>query len=94
MARAYEESDPLESIRLYKEILNSYTDIKTGNYKNEITLKHIIAQQFARIGDKEEALIYCNEILSMKNIPEKTLNEMQERLERVKELKNELTSKN
>ncbi len=94
MARAYEESDPLESIKLYIEILNSYPDIKTENYKNEITLKHIIAQQYARLGDKEEAIIYCNEILSMKNIPEKTFNEMQERLERVKELKNELTGKN
>jgi len=94
MARAYEESDPLESIKLYKEILNSYPEIKTGNYKNEITLKHIIAQQYAGIGDKEEAIIYCNEILSMKNIPEKTMSEMQERFERVKELKNELTGNN
>ena len=94
MARAYEESNPLEAIKLYKEILNSYPDIKTGNYKNEITLKHIIAQQYARLGDKEEAIKYCDDILSMKNIPKKTLDEMNERLERVNELKKELTGKN
>jgi tetratricopeptide (TPR) repeat protein len=94
MARAYEESNPLKAIGLYKEILNSYPDIKTGNYKNEITLKHILAQQYARLGDKGEAIKYCDEILSMKNIPEKTLIEMQERLERVDDLKNELTGQN
>jgi tetratricopeptide (TPR) repeat protein len=94
MARAYEETNPLKAIELYKQILNSYPDIKNGNYKNEITLKHIISQQYARLGDKEEAIKYCDEILSMKNIPKKTMAEMQERLERVNELKKELTGKN
>jgi tetratricopeptide (TPR) repeat protein len=94
MARAYEETNPLKAIKLYKEILNSYPDIKAGNYKNEITLKHIIAQKYAGLGDKAEAIKYCNEILSMKNIPQKTLDDLSERLERVKELKKELTGKN
>jgi tetratricopeptide (TPR) repeat protein len=94
MARAYEEKNPLKAIELYKEILNSYPDIKSGNYINEITLKHIIAQQYSRLGDKKEAIKYCDEILSMKNIPEKTLDDLNERLERVKELKKELTGKN
>ena len=94
MARAYEETNPLKAIKLYKEILNSYPEIKTGNYKNEITLKHIIAQQYARLGNREDAIKYCDEILSMKNIPKKTLEEMSNRLERVNELKKELTLKN
>ncbi len=93
MARAYEESDPLKSIKLYKEILNSYPDLKTGNYKNEITLKHIIAQLYAKMGEYKDAINYCDEILSMKNIPQKTLDELSERLERVNELRKELTSK-
>ncbi|HEY6436640.1 MAG TPA: hypothetical protein VIY47_08620, partial [Ignavibacteriaceae bacterium] len=93
MARAYEESDPLNSIKLYQEILNSYPEIKGGNYKNEITLKHIIAQLYARLGDTKDAIKYCDEILVMKKIPQKTLDEMSERLDRVKELKKELTSK-
>jgi tetratricopeptide (TPR) repeat protein len=94
MARAYEESNPQESINLYKEILNSYPDIKTGNYKNIITLKHLIAQLYTRLGDKAEAIKYCNEILAMQNISKKTLDEMQDRLDRVTELKKELTKKN
>jgi uncharacterized protein HemY len=63
------------------------------NYKNEITLKHLIAQQYVKLGDKDKALKYCNEILSIKNIPPKTLDELSERLERVKSLKKDLSKK-
>ena len=94
LARAYEESNPLQAVKLYKEILKSYPILKNGNYKNKITLNHLIAQQFAKLGDKKEAIKYCDEILSMKNIPEKVLDELSERMERVKELKKELTFKN
>jgi tetratricopeptide (TPR) repeat protein len=93
-ARAYEEIDPSKAIVLYVEILNSYPVLKNGNYKNEITLKHIIAQQYVKLGDKKNALKYCNDILSIKNIPEKTADEIAERLERVKSLKKELTEEN
>jgi len=91
LARAYEEIDPSKAIALYIEILNSYPVLENGNYKNVITLKHIIAQQYVKLGDKQNALKYCNEILSIKNIPEKTADELAERFERVKSLKNELT---
>ncbi|MCW9097996.1 MAG: tetratricopeptide repeat protein [Ignavibacteriaceae bacterium] len=91
LARAYEEIDPSKAIALYIEILNSYPVLENGNYKNVITLKHIIAQQYVKLDDKQNALKYCNEILSIKNIPEKTADELAERLERVKSLKKELT---
>jgi len=94
LARAYEETNPLKAISLYQHILSSYPNLKSGNYINEITLKHLIAQQYARIGDKQNAIKYCNEILSMKNIPEQTLDEMSDRLERVRELNSELSGKN
>lgn len=94
LARAYEEKNPQKAIELYREILHSYPDLLKENYKNEITLKHLIAQQYAKMGDEEKALKYCNEILSMKNIPKKTMNEMNERLERVKSLKQELSKNN
>jgi hypothetical protein len=61
---------------------------------NEITLKHIIAQQYAKIGETQQAIEYCDEVLSIKNIPPKILEDMSDRLERVKELKIELTAKN
>jgi len=93
-ARAYEEIDPLKAILLYIEILKSYPVLKNGNYKNEIILKHIIAQQYIKLGDKKNALKYCDDILSIKNIPEKTEDELAERLERVKSLKKELAKEN
>jgi tetratricopeptide (TPR) repeat protein len=94
MARAYEEINPKIAIKLYLEILNSYPPEHKSNYINEITLKHIIAQQYAELGDKPNALKYCNEILSIKNLPLRTSRKLSERLERVKSLKNELTEKN
>ena len=93
LARACEEKNPLRAIQLYLDILNSYPDSLKKNYKNEITLKHLIAQQYAKLGDKEKAIKYCDEILSMTNIPKKTLDQLNERFERVKSLKSELSRK-
>ena len=93
LARAYEEEYPLRAIELYLDILHSYPGSLKENYINEITLRHLIAQQYAKLGDKEKAISYCNEILSMKNIPKKTLDELSGRLERVKSLKTELNKK-
>jgi tetratricopeptide (TPR) repeat protein len=93
LARAYEEKNSLRAIELYLDILNSYPDSLKENYKNEITLKHLIAQQYAKLGDKEKAIQYCDEILSMKSIPKKTMDELCGRLERVKSLKKELSKK-
>ena len=93
LARGYEEKNPLRAIELYLDILHSYPDSLKENYKNEITLKHLIAQQYAKLGKKEKAIQYCDEILSMKNIPKKTLDDLSERLERVKSLKKELSKK-
>lgn len=94
LARAYEEINPAKAIELYLEIVDSYPVFKKDNYKNEIILKHIIAQQYVKLDDKEKALKYCNDILSIKNIPKKTADELSERLERVKSLQKELSKKN
>lgn len=91
MARAYEDINPEQAIELYLEILNSYPSTLKYNFKNEITLKHIVAQQFAKLGDKVSALKYCDEILSEKIFPEKTADALADRIERVKSLKLELT---
>lgn len=94
LARAYEDKNAAKAIELYLEILASYPDSLKNNYKNEITLKHLIAQQYSKLGNRIQALKYCNEILSLKNIPEKTLNEISGRLYRVESLKNELSEDN
>jgi tetratricopeptide (TPR) repeat protein len=92
MARAYEEINPRLSIQLYSEILKSYPNGTLNNHINEITLKHIIAQQYIKLEEKKEALKICNEILAVNNLSERSKEILESRLERVKILKNELVS--
>lgn len=94
MARAYEEINPEKAIELYLEILKSYPPEHISNHVNEIILKHIIAQQYVKLGDTKNALNYCDQILSLENLPPKTTEKLSERLERVKSLKKELSSNN
>ena len=58
---------------------------------NEITLKHLIAQQYLKLGEKEKSLKLCNEILSIKNLNEFEHSKLDERLQRVKDLQKTLT---
>lgn len=92
-ARAFEEIDPAKSIILYKEILSSYPKNLKSNKINEVTLKHIIAQQLVKINKQGEALKICNEILTITDYTKFEFDEVDDRLERVRTLKKELTSK-
>ena len=49
LARSYEEVDIAQAIKIYYEILNSYPKNLKSNRINEVTLKHIIAQQLIKI---------------------------------------------
>ncbi len=89
LARAYEDINIEKSLGIYKEILNSLPT--KSNHYNEIILKHIIAQLYARTGTKEKALHLCDEILAIKGLAENTLSRLQNRLKRVEELKLELS---
>jgi hypothetical protein len=91
LARAFEEIDPERSIILYKEILNSYPKNLKSNKINEVTLKHIIAQQLVKINKRNDALKICNEILSINNFTKFETDKIADRFERVKSLKQELT---
>lgn len=90
LARAYEEINLRKSIEIYHQLLTSYTRIPSQNHFQEITLKHIIAQQHLKIGEKREALRLCDEILSTNNLQENVRKRLEDRLDRVKELKKEL----
>jgi len=93
LARAYENIDPKKSAMIYQEILNSYPkEIKT-NKVNEVTLKHLIAQQLLKIGKREEAIVLCDEILLVKDYNSYEIERLGDRIERVKELKTELSQK-
>ena len=91
LARAYEEIDPGKSIKLYKEILLSYPASLKTNKINEITLKHLIAQQMVKLKMNAEALTLCAEILSENNLSEYEKSKLNDRLERVAKLKRELS---
>ncbi len=93
LARAYEDVDLKKSIDEYYKILNSYSENEKPNRCNEILLKHLIAQQYNKLGEKEKALQLCNEILSLKNLTDFEKQKMGDRLERVKNLQKELQSK-
>ena len=90
LARAYEEINPARSIQLYSEILSSFPESNKRNYINEITLKHLMAQQYLKLGKREKSLQLCNEILSIKNLNEFEHSKLDERLQRVKELQESL----
>ena len=92
LARAYEDVDKQKAIQIYYEILNSFSDSEKLNRCNEIILKHIIAQQYYRLGDNKSALALCNEILSIKNLTDYELDKLGDRLDRVKSLKRELSN--
>jgi len=91
LARAYEDVDPEHSINIYYEIFNSYSKCKNSNLINETILKHLIAQQYVAIGDEQKAIELCKEILHEGNIPESSMEKLEDRLERVEDLLRELT---
>lgn len=93
LARAYEDVNPAKAIQLYSEIVASYQKIPDQNHYQEITLKHIIAQQYLKIGENREALRLCDEILAIKNLNESTREKLSDRLKRVIKMRKELTSK-
>lgn len=90
LARAYENIDPVKSVSLYKEILNSYPTNLKSNKINEVTLKHIIVQQLVKINKIGEASKICDEILSINGYSKYELDKISSRLERVKSLRQEL----
>ena len=90
LARAYEAVNPMKAIHLYSEIVASYQNIPNQNHYQEIILMHIIAQQYAKMGAKNEALRLCNEILSKQKLSENVRKKLNDRLRRVIKLKNEL----
>lgn len=89
LARAYEETDKQKSIQVYREILNSLPD--NSNHYNEIILKHLMAQQYIKLNEFQEAAKLCDEMLSIKNLDKETRSRLKNRIERVAQLRRELS---
>lgn len=90
LARIYEEIDKKRSINLYFEVLKSYPPTALKNHINEVVIKHIIAQLYYKLGQKENALQICNDILSIKDFSELAADKLDSRIERVKKLKRKI----
>lgn len=90
LARVYEDIDLNQSVVLYNQVLNSYQQLNLENRVRIITLKHKIAIQLNKLGRKSQALRICNEILSINDFTEFERNKLNDRLEKVKNLKKEL----
>lgn len=92
LARAYEDIDTQKAINEYFQVLNSFPDTLKSNKINEVTLKHIIAQQYYKIGKKSEAKKLCEEILRTRNYSDYEKDKLEKRLKRVQTLYKELSS--
>ncbi len=90
LARAYESVDMKKSVEVYQNILNDYEKMTGLNGYQKIVLLHLIAQLENKLGNKKKALRLSNEILNMKNLSEYVLDELGDRLERVKKLRESL----
>ncbi len=90
LARAYEDVNPVKAIQIYNELINSYQKIPDQNHYQEITLKHIVSQQYVKIGERREALRLCEEILSERSLSEDVREKLADRLKKVRKMKKEL----
>jgi tetratricopeptide (TPR) repeat protein len=90
LARSNENIDKRKSILIYYDILKSFP-VKSNI--NQITLKHLIAQQYEKIGETQKAMKLCNEIFSVKNLSDFEKEKLGDRLSRVAEMKKRLSAK-
>lgn len=92
LARALEDINKDEAVLVYQEILNSHLGRKNSNSYNEIVLRHKIAMLLHDSGKNVQAMEYCREIFKTKVTSEFVKSALEDRMERVKELWEELLS--
>ncbi|NWF90468.1 MAG: hypothetical protein HXY50_13530 [Ignavibacteriaceae bacterium] len=92
LGRAYEDLDLKKSINIYNQLIISYQAVPNQNYYQETILKHILAQQYVKLGEYREARRLCDEILSNKKMSENVRERLMDRLKKVKKLKKDLTN--
>lgn len=86
IARAYEGYNREMAVKVYQEVLTSYSKQGIKSNINEITIKHKIAMNLSAMGKNSEAKRYCEEILSVKNLNAYERDVLSDRLKRVQEL--------
>jgi tetratricopeptide (TPR) repeat protein len=91
LASAYRNINPTKSVEVYGRILDALERTGDPNKFNEILIKYKLAKTYLEMDKNQEALIVCNDILSIEQIPKLTLSRMHERLEEIRDIKDKLT---
>ncbi len=91
LARAYQDINVNESIKIFYDLLNSYNKVRNINRCNKIVILHNLAQLYEKSGKVDMALSLCNEILSIKNLSDYEKEKLNKRLIRVQKLQLELS---
>lgn len=94
LARAYCDVDKRKAITVYTDILKSVETIKDRNLFNDIVIRHKIAMLKDDIGEYSNALNICNEILDIDINSDKIRIRLEDRLNRVEQLKNKIEQMN
>lgn len=89
-ARALEEIDRKKAIEVYRQILSTFPTSTNYYYFNIVTLKHKMAMNYEKLRMYKEALALCEEILAIKNFNSWDKKKLDERLKRVKTLRDSL----
>lgn len=92
LARSLEEFDPQKSIEVYFDLLESYKKTGIRTKVNEITLKHVMAQQYVKLGNDKEVKKLCLAILNTNDLTIFEKEKLEDRLKRVKKLLSEINA--
>lgn len=90
LARAYQDISKEKSIEIYQQILTSVEKLKNRNFYNDIVLKHKMAMLYFDLENYNKSYQLCLQILDFDIKSEEIKNRLDERLNRVLDLKNEL----
>lgn len=90
LARAYQDISKEKSIEIFEQILLAVEKLKNRNFYNDIVLKHKIAMLYFDLGNYNKSYQLCLQILDFDLKSEEIKNRLDERLDRVYELKNEI----
>ena len=90
LARAYQDISKEKSIEIYQQILTSVQKLKNRNFYNDIVLMHKIAMLYFDLKKYDKAYQLCNEILDFEFNSEEIKDRLEDRIDRVAELKNEI----
>lgn len=93
LARLLFNYDDTRQLKVFQECLKEYQQLGDKTIVKQIMLKHYIAQTLNRTKQFELALYFCNDILDASKNGDPRFDRIEERLERVEELRYNLIEK-